>query len=90
MYKNIVFMIKPNNMHAKTLICKIRTNKSNHDISIQNELKKYWPHSYWSKDNHIGIISQFEEQIIEKSEKTFFDIYIDHVELEQYYLGKKL
>ena len=90
MYKHIVFMVKSNNLYAKTLMCKIRTSKPINDFTISAELKKYWPHSYWAKDNHIGIISEFTENIIEPTEKTFFDIYIDHVENNQYYLGKKL
>ena len=71
-------------------MCKIRTSKSRNDFTISAELKKYWPHSYWTKDNNIGIISEFTEETIEPTEKIFFDIYIDHIENKQYYLGKIL
>jgi hypothetical protein len=81
-------MVKPHNLNARTLMCKIRTNKLN--LTVKTELTKYWPHYYWSKANSIGIISEFTENTIESTEKTFFDIYIDHIENEQYYLGKKL
>ena len=90
MYKHIVFMVKSHNLNARTLLCKIRTPKSKNDFTISTELAKYWPHSYWAKDINIGIIGQFEEQMLEPTEQTFFDIYIDHVEDKQYYLGKKL
>ena len=90
MYKHIVFKVKPHNINARTLLCKIRTNKPNNTFTISAELAKYWPHSYWAKDNHIGIISEFTENMLEPTEKTFFDIYIDHVENKQYYLGNKL
>ena len=90
MYKHIVFKVKSYNMNAKTLLCKIRTNKPNNTFTIRAELTKYWPYSYWAKDINIGIISEFTENTIEPTEQTFFDIYIDHMKNEQYYLGKKL
>jgi len=88
MYKNITFIIKPHNIHAKILYGKIRTNLSN--FTINAELKKYWPYDYWSKENNIGVIAEFRENYIQPNENKFFDIYIDHIKDEQYYLGTKI